>query len=126
MRTTHTITELDGAHHGAASLTLNDPGQAFVVTGVVVGQSVLTNVDTGFSGVVSAVTETTVQSTVLFKPGDLYIVTLPVPWIVQNSDGPIYDVECKRCGFSFPTDELTDGWCQVCYDDWPWPVGDEG
>lgn len=125
MRTTTTLDRLGGSHHGAASTILKDEGQEFVTRGVSSGVSVLTNKDTGFAGVVTGLTETTLTSPVLFKPGDFYEVTLPVAWVNQNDDGPIYDSVCRRCGFSFRREDLTRGYCSVCYDEYPWPSGDE-
>ena len=33
-----------------------------------------------------------------------------------NSDGPIIEIQCNLCGFSYPSSELTEGLCRWCVD----------
>jgi hypothetical protein len=122
MRTTHTLSELTGFHRGGApTATLYDPAADFSAKGVTTA-SVLYNITTGYNDTVTAVSTTTlVAGTLQFSHGDRYRVTLPVPWMVQNSDMPITASECRRCGYEFPKRSLDSrGYCIVCRDE-PWP-----
>ena len=91
-------------------------GRDFIVRGVVTGVSVLTNKTTRKSGLVTGVAAAQVNASVTFNPGDFFEVTLAAPWIMQTADGPVIEVECKRCGWSFPNRALVNGLCKVCID----------
>ena len=91
-------------------------GRDFIVRGVVAGVSVLTNKTTGMSGLVTGVAAAQVNASVTFNPGDFFEVTLPTPWVIQTIDGPVIEVECNQCGWSFPSKVLTQGLCKVCID----------
>jgi hypothetical protein len=118
MKHTWTISELTGLNK-ALSLGeyIEDEERYFTTKGVVTGVSLLTNVDTGISSLVTSATETKVGAVgVTFQPGDFYIVTLASDYTMQNSDGPLIEIECSLCGFSYPSKELTNGRCKVCID----------
>jgi hypothetical protein len=117
MRVTRTVTELTGTNESPIGGNfIIDTGRSFVSQNVVSGVSILTNKSTNLSSLVTTVTATRLDANVAFKPGDFYSVTLSSAWTVQNSDGPIVDIECKRCGFSYPSWELTGGLCEWCVD----------
>lgn len=120
MKTYIKVSELTGFNQSpVAGDFIKDDGQLFVRSGVVIVLSTLYNMETGVSGLVTGVTETTVTAAgVPFKQGQPYVVTLPVDWTITDPDEniPIVDIECKRCGFSFPTAKLVEGYCQDCYD----------
>ena len=69
------------------------------------------------SGIVSAVTASRIDAPVYFKSGDLFRVTLDSAWTIQNEDVVVITIECRRCGFSYPSKELTNGLCKVCIDE---------
>lgn len=119
MRVTREVSDLTGFNESPiAGQFITSSERDFVNRHVVAGVSVLYNKTTGLSAVVSNVTATRIDATGLdFKPGDLFLVTLSTDWLVQNSDGPVVDVECKRCGWSYPSDELVNGRCKTCVDD---------
>jgi hypothetical protein len=114
------VDELTGMNRSPIAgefITENDA--KFLRAGVTVGLSVLYNMETGVSGTVTGATETRVDATgVPFKPGQPYIVSLPSDWTVTDpaDNIPIVDIECKRCGFSFPKKKLVEGYCKDCYD----------
>lgn len=120
MKTYFSIDELTGMNGSPVSGEfIIEEGAKFVRAGVSVGVSVLYNKDTGTSGLVTSVAEARIDATgVLFKQGQPYLVTLPTAWTLTDpvDNIPSVDIECKRCGFSFPNTKLTDGYCQVCYD----------
>lgn len=89
----------------------------FITRRVVVGISTLTNKTKGLSGLVSVVTATRIDAPgVNFDPGDFFSVSLESPWTLQTDDGPVIEVECDRCGFSYPPKELSLGLCKTCID----------
>lgn len=89
----------------------------FVTRRVVVGISTLYNKSKGLSGLVSVVTASRIDAVgTKFDPGDLFLVTLSTPWTLQTDDGPVIEVECNRCGYSYPSKELQNGLCKWCID----------
>lgn len=118
MRTTWTISELSGINRAVASGDyVEDYERYFTTKGVAAGTCTLYNKSNGTSAVVSAATATRVTAAgIVFYPGDFYVVTLPTAYMMQNSDGPLIEVECNRCGFSYPAKELVKGLCEVCID----------
>ncbi len=88
----------------------------FVIRNVTVGVSVLTNKTTENSGVVTSVSATQVNAPVAFTPGDFFEVTLSTPWTLQTTNGVVIEVECNRCGWSYPSKELVRGLCKTCVD----------
>lgn len=118
MKHTVEVSELSGTNESPVEGNfVVSTNRDFVNRHVVVGVSVLYNKFTGKSGVVSAITATQINTAnVNFKPGDLFLVTLSTPWTIQNSDGPVIEVECNRCGFSYPQKELVNGKCKTCRD----------
>ena len=120
MKSYFQITELTGFNQSPTSGDfILDGGNKFIRSGVVIGVSILYNMETGISSLVTDVTEETITATgVPFKQGQPYIVTLSVPWTITDPDEniPITDIECKRCGFSFPSNKLIEGVCRDCYD----------
>lgn len=118
MRTTRTVSLLEGMNESPlAGDFIISSERDFVVRGVVVGVSTLYNSSTGVSGLVTTAASNRVDATgVSFKPGDFFQVSLASPWTVGTDDGPVIDVECNRCGFSYPAKELTKGLCKVCQD----------
>lgn len=119
MKHTWTVSELTGINQAIeAGEYIEDDNREFTTRGVVVGVSTLYNVDTGLSALVTDATTTKVSATgVPFECGALYKVTLNAPWTIQNSDGPLIEVECKICGFSYPNKELVRGRCKDCIDE---------
>ena len=118
MKHTTTTSELTGTNEspigGNFIIATN---REFVTRKVVVGISTLYNKSKGLSGLVSAVTETRIDAPgVNFSPGDFFAVSLDTPWTLQTDDGPVIEVECNRCGFSYPSKELTRGLCSTCID----------
>lgn len=118
MRHTWTISTIDGTNETpTVGEYITSTSGDFINRGVVIGVSVLTNKTTGAYGTVSARTATTVTATgISFDPGDFYSVTLPTPWTVQNEFGPLIEIECNICGFSYPVKELVKGRCKDCID----------
>jgi hypothetical protein len=118
MKHTWTVSELAGINQAITpGEFIEDDNRDFSNRGVVVGVSILTNVDTNISSLVTGVTTTKVSAIgVSFNCGDLYKVTLATPWTMQNSDGSLIEVECNICGFSYPKDKLIRGKCKVCQD----------
>ncbi len=120
MKTYFQVTELTGFNQSPVlGEFIQDAGHNFTRAGVAIGLSVLYNMETGVSSAVTGFTATTVEATgVAFKQGQPYVVSLPVPWTITDpaDNIPITDIECKRCGFSFPKDQLVEGVCKVCYD----------
>lgn len=118
MKHTWTIDQLSGYNRAQSNGDfIEDANREFVTKGVVVGVSTLYNKETNASGLVTDVTEDRIDATgVGFKRGDPYVVSLNADWTMQNSDGPLIEVECNRCGFSYPSKELTRGLCCVCID----------
>ena len=118
MKHTWTIDRLSGYNRSQSNGDfIEDANREFVTKGVVVGVSMLYNKETNVSGLVTAVTENRIDALgVGFKRGDPYVVLLSTAWTMQNSDGALIEVECSRCGFSYPSKELTNGRCKVCID----------
>lgn len=118
MRHTWTVSELSGLNRAqAAGDYIEDFERDFVTRGVVVGSSTLYNKSKGLSALVTGVTSTRVTATgTNFVPGEMYVVSLDTAWTVQTPDGPLIEVECNICGFSYPAKELTKGRCKVCID----------
>ncbi len=123
MKHTTTVSNLDGVNESPIGGDfITSTNRDFVTRRVVVGVSVLSNKSNGRSGIVSVVTATRIDAPdTRFKPGDFFSVTLSTPWTLQTSDGPVIEVECNQCGFSYPSKELTLGLCKVCIDQ-PKPV----
>lgn len=89
----------------------------FIARGVVVGVSTLYNQTSGLSALVGGVTASRITTLGLgFSPGDFWRVSLNTPWTVQNDNGPIVDIQCKRCGWSYPQKTLVNGLCPTCID----------
>ncbi len=118
MKHTTTVSVLDGMNESPVGGDfIVSSNRDFVTRRVIVGISVLTNKSNGKSGTVTVATATRVDASgTNFKPGDFFSVTLASPWTVQTVDGPVVEVECNRCGFSYPSKELTLGLCKVCQD----------
>ncbi len=139
MGITRTVSVLQGFNHTPyLGKLIKDPNQDFVRRGVVAGVSVVRRVKDNVHAVVTTVTPDTIETAgdwfadewfelprghwfsatgIEFEYGDFYEVTLVAPWVVQNSDSPILDVECRRCGFSYPKKELQNGLCEECIDE---------
>ena len=118
MKHTTSVSDLSGTNEspigGDFIISLS---RDFITRRVVVWNSILYNKSKGLSGMVSAVTSTRIDAVgTQFSPGDFFLVTLATPWIIQNSDGPVIEVECNRCGFSYPNKELVNGLCKWCID----------
>lgn len=118
MKHTTTISELSGTNESPVGGDfITSTNRDFIIRGVVVGTSILYNKSKGLSGIVSVVTASRIDATgTKFSPGDLFLVSLASSWVVQNSDMPVIEVECNRCGFSYPNKELQNGLCKVCID----------
>jgi hypothetical protein len=119
MRQTYQLSELPGLNHNpVAGVVVIDQSseKGFINMGVVVGVSILKNTTTDEQSLVTDVTYNTITSSTRFSPGDCYIVTLPVDWLVQNSDFPVIDSVCSLCGMSFPRKDLEKNRCKVCRD----------
>ena len=118
MKHTWTIDQLSGYNRSQSNGDfIEDTNREFTTKGVVIGVSILYNKATNASGLVTDRTEDRVDATgVSFTRGDPYVVTLSTAWTIQNSDGPLIEVECNRCGFSYPSKDLTRGLCKVCVD----------
>ena len=115
MRTIYKTTEVVGCFNGpqrssTIPLALN-PTKA----GIAVGSKV-ENTSKGITGTVLNIGTGSVATDVLFDIGDFYVITLPTAQNLQTDDGPVIDVECKICGFSFPGTELIDDRCKICHD----------
>jgi hypothetical protein len=115
---TWTITQLSGYNRSQSNGDfIEDANREFVTKGVIIGLSILWNKSTDISGLVTNVTVDRIDAVgVHFNRGDPYIVTLNTPWTMQNSDGPLIEVECALCGFSYPNKELSLGRCKTCQD----------
>jgi hypothetical protein len=118
MKHTWTIDQLSGYNRSQTNGEfIEDANREFSTKGVVVGVSTLYNKETDASGLVTTVTADRIDALgVRFKRGDLYVVTLAADWTMQNDDGPLVEVECNMCGFSYSMKELTRGRCKVCID----------
>jgi hypothetical protein len=114
-----TITQLSGYNRSQSGGDfIEDANREFVTKGVIIGISVLWNKSTDLSSFVTNVTANRIDAVgVNFKCGDPYIVTLNTPWTMQTSDGPLIEVECNLCGFSYPNKELSLGRCKTCQDE---------
>jgi len=118
MKHTITTSELTGTNESSVGGNfMVSSNRDFITRRVVVGISTLTNKTKGLSGLVSVVTATRIDAPgVDFSPGDFFSVTLESPWTLQTDDGPVIEVECDRCGFSYPSKELSLGLCKTCID----------
>ncbi len=118
MKHTTTVNNLDGMNESPVGGDfIVSSNRDFVTRRVIAGISVLTNESNGKCGIVTMATATRVDAVgINFKPGDFFSVTLASPWTVQTVDGPVIEVECNRCGFSYPSKELTLGLCKICID----------
>ena len=118
MRTTRTVDYLEGTNESPASGDfIISSERDFVNRGVTAAASVLYNQSTGDYATVTAVTATRVDATgCAFKPGDFFQVSLPTAWTVQTDDGPVINVDCNICGFSYPNKEMNRGVCKTCQD----------
>jgi hypothetical protein len=118
MKHTWTIDQLSGYNRSQTNGEfIEDFNREFSTKGVVNGVSILYNKETNESGLVTTVTDDRVDALgVKFKRGDPYVVTLATDWTMQNDDGPLIEVECSICGFSYPTKDLTRGRCKTCID----------
>jgi hypothetical protein len=118
MKHTITTSELFGTNESPVGGNfVVSSNRDFITRRVVVGISTLTNKTKGLSGLVSVVTATRIDAPgVNFNPGDFFSVTLESPWTLQTNDGPVIEVECDRCGFSYPSKELSLGLCKTCVD----------
>lgn len=119
MKHIRTVTILSGVNESPISGEfILSSNRDFVNRGVVVGISELYNKSTGLNATVTTVTSSRIDALGLsFKPGDFFEVSLSVAWTVQNDDGPVVEVECSICGYSFPRKELDSKWhCKDCRD----------
>ncbi len=118
MKHTTTISELSGTNESPIGGNfIISSNRDFITRRVVVGISTLYNKTKNLSGLVTAVTASRIDAGgTNFKPGDFFLVSLETPWVIQTSDGPVIEVECRRCGFSYPTKELVNDYCSVCRD----------
>ena len=119
MKVTRTVSELYG--HNESPTTgqfIKSSNRNFITKGVVVGVSTLYNQSYGLSGLVTTVTASRIDALgVPFNPGDLWKVSLDTAWTVANEDGiPLVEIQCKRCGWSYSKDQLTNGRCVTCQD----------
>lgn len=118
MKVTRTISELVGVNSSSkAGEYIEGPNRDFITKGVVVGVSILYNQTNERSATVTSVTSSRIDALGLgFNPGDFWKVSLSTPWTVQTEDGPLVEVQCKRCGFSYPNKTLVKGRCPTCVD----------
>jgi hypothetical protein len=118
MKHTTTISDLSGTNESPVGGDfIISSNRDFVIRRVVVGVSTLYNKSKGLSGLVSAVTVSRIEAIgTKFESGDFFLVTLASAWTVQTDDGPVIEVECNRCGFSYPSKELSNGLCKWCID----------
>jgi hypothetical protein len=118
MKHTITTSELTGTNESPIGGNfIIASNRDFVTRGVVVGIDTLYNKTKGLSGLVSAATATRLDAPgVNFSPGDFFAVSLSTPWTLQTDDGPVMEIECNRCGFSYPSKKLTRGLCKTCID----------
>ena len=121
MRVTRMVSDLSGVNESPIGGDfIIDEGRSFVSQNVVTGISILYNQSKGLNAIVTNVTETRIDATgTNFSPGDFYIVSLATDWLVQNSDGPIYEVQCRVCGFSYPEKDMLNEVCKWCQDSPP-------
>lgn len=113
MKVAVTITGISGiANLKSQTLRLGMPPGYMLVK---VGDAV-SNETTGVSGTVTDVSEPYVTTDVLFNPGDFFYIQFTEARYAQTVDGVVTDIECKRCGFSFPRQKLQDGLCPACWD----------
>ncbi len=119
MRVTRTVSELVGTNESPLSgAFITSSNRDFVTKGVVVGVSTLYNQSNGTSALVTAVTASRIDALGLsFNPGDFWKVSLSAPWTVQQDGIPSIEIQCKRCGWSYPAKELIKGRCQTCTDE---------
>lgn len=119
MRRTFEVSEVSGFNDSPIGGEYITSGERdFAAMNVVAASSVIYNSSKGTSGTVTTVTDNRIDATgVWFDPGDFFYVTLDSDWTLQTDDGPVIDVECRRCGFSYPNNQLMDGVCKTCQDD---------
>lgn len=119
MKVIRVVSELVGVNESPISGDyITSSERSFTSRGVVASSSVLYNQTKGLSAIVDAVTDSKIEAVgTKFDPGDLWKVTLDSDWTVQNDDGlPLVEIQCKRCGFSYPAKTLIKGRCQTCND----------
>lgn len=118
MKHTTSISDLSGTNESPVEGDfIVSSNRDFITRRVVAGISILYNKSKGLSGLVSVVTTSRIDAAgTKFSPGDFFLVTLATPWTIQTDDGPVIEVECNRCGFSYPDKELTNGLCKWCID----------
>src|SRR5574343_466151 len=75
------------------------------------------NNSTGVSGIILRIVDETVYTTVWINPGEFYTICLSKPWTLANSDGPVIEIDCRLCGWSYPREQLVNGLCWTCQDD---------
>jgi hypothetical protein len=123
MKHTVSVSDLSGFNESPLSGDfIVSSNRDFVTRRVVVGISILYNQTKKLFGIVSAVTPSRIDAPgTKFNSGDMFLVTLATPWVIQNSDGPVIEVECNVCGYSYPTKELSMGRCKWCIDQ-PKPI----
>ena len=119
MRVTRTVSELTGINEAPIGGDyIQSSNRDFITRGVVIGVSTLYNQTNGLSALVSAVTSSRIDALGTgFYPGNLWKVSLATPWTVQDDSGiPLTEIQCKRCGFSYPVKTLVGGKCPTCVD----------
>lgn len=118
MKVTRTVSELTGVNESPLSGDyIESLNRDFVTRGVIVGVSTLYNQTNGLSALVSAVTASRIDAVGTdFRPGDFWKVSLPTPWTVQEDGTVLIEVQCKRCGWSYPKNTLVKGLCPTCVD----------
>ena len=118
MKYTTTVSELSGTNESPVGGDfIISSNRDFINRRVVVGVSTLYNKTKGLSALVSNIAVTRIDAVgTNFSPGDFFLVSLAVPWTVQTDDGPVIEVECNRCGWSYPQKELVNGLCKTCID----------
>ena len=118
MKYTTTVSELSGTNESPVEGDfIISSNRDFITRRVVVGVSTLYNKTKGLSALIDTVTANQIDAVgTNFSPGDFFLVSLAVPWTVQTDDGPVIEIECNRCGWSYPQKELVNGLCKTCID----------
>lgn len=119
MRVVRTVSEFYGTNEAPiAGAFIQSSNRDFITRGVVIGVSTLYNQTNGTSALVSAASATRLDAVgISFNPGDLWRVTLPTPWTVQEDGVSSVEIQCKRCGWSYPKKTLVKGLCPTCVDE---------
>ena len=118
MKVIRTVSELFGVNEAPLRGDyIQSSNRDFITRGVIVGVSTLYNQTNGLSALVSAVTASRIDALGTdFYPGDLWKVSLPTPWTVQEDGRSLVEIQCKRCGWSYPAKTLVGGRCPTCVD----------